>query len=69
MSTSSDNKTPSLKGDSSKQVIATDWKVFAAQVNESSRNDFAEWLDGELAKLESDLAQFVTAGSRYSGRR
>lgn len=69
MSTSSDNKTPSLKGDSTKQVIVTDWNEFALLVEPSARVDFAAWLDDELAKLETDLDQFVTSQSRFSGRR
>ena len=69
MSTSSDNKTPSLNGDAAKQVITTDWVEFAALVEESSRSDFAGWLDDELIRLETELAQFVTSRSRHSGRR
>lgn len=69
MSTSSDNSLPNLNGNAAKQVIPSDWNEFAAVVTETSRDEFAAWLDDELSKLESELEQFVTSRSRYSGRR
>ena len=69
MSTSSGNKTPKLTSEASKQVISTDWNEFAALVEESARDEFSQWLDEQLGELEKDLEKFVTARSRYSGRR
>ncbi|MDV6029681.1 MAG: hypothetical protein F9B45_06150 [Phycisphaera sp. RhM] len=69
MSTSSDKQTPSLKSESAKQVITTNWDQFTALVEDVSRAEFATWLDEELIRLEKDLDRFVTSNSRYSGRR
>ncbi|MCS7467796.1 hypothetical protein NZK35_14180 [Stieleria sp. ICT_E10.1] len=69
MSTSSDKQTPSLKSESAKQVITTNWDQFTALVEGVSRAEFATWLDEELIQLEKDLDRFVTSNSRYSGRR
>ncbi len=69
MSTSSDKQTPSLKSESAKQVITTNWDQFTALVEDVSRAEFATWLDEELIQMEKDLDQFVTSKSRYSGRR
>lgn len=69
MSTSSDNQTPKLNGESADEVISCDWHEFSALVAEKTSTEFAEWLDDELLKLEAELDEFVTSRSRYSGRR
>ncbi|QDV41888.1 hypothetical protein Enr13x_17310 [Stieleria neptunia] len=69
MSTSSDKQTPSLKSESAKQVITTNWDQFTALVEDVSRAEFATWLDEELIQMEKDLDRFVTSKSRYGGRR
>lgn len=69
MSTSSNSQTPSLPGESAKQVITTNWDQFASQVEDQNREEFADWLDDELFKLEEKLDRFVTRRTRCSGRR
>ena len=69
MSTSSGNKTPKVKSDRAEQAIPTDWDAFAAVLADTSRVEFATWLDQELDKLESDLSEFVTTSSKLKGRR
>ena len=69
MSTSSDHQTPSLNGESAKQVITTSWDEFSAQIGDRDRAELAVWLDDELNKLETRLDRFATHRSRSGGRR
>ncbi len=69
MSTSSDKHSPIPSNDGNEQVIDATWGELAVLVKEAGRDEFVRWLDDELRILESDLEQFVTDQSRYSGRR
>ena len=69
MSTSSDKHSPIPSNDGNEQVIDATWDDLAVLVKEAGQDEFVQWLDDELRALETDLSQFVTDKSRYSGRR
>ena len=69
MSTSSDKHSPIPNNNGNEQVIDASWEDLAVLVKEAGRDEFVQWLDEELRSLETDLDEFVTNKSRYSGRR
>jgi len=55
MTTSSDNKTPPVP-----RPEARYWQSFSEQLVPSATEMFAQWMDSQLAVLESSQKRFVT---------
>jgi hypothetical protein len=64
MTNSSMSLSPPQSAKAPAKASGEHWYDLTATLSRHAREDFGNWLDGELRTLESELSDYSTAGSR-----